>query len=78
MTYKLNPSLAKIVSLVVLVMDGNETQYPNGAALAECEFEKNYLVESISARDSAVVVALKENTTVNQINWVGEEAVSFF
>lgn len=78
MNYKLNPILAKIQSAVVLVIDGNEQTYDNGTVLTNVAFEQNYLVDSISARDSAVVIVLKQNDKINEINWIGEEAVSFF
>lgn len=78
LNYKLNPELAKIEAPVVLVIDGEELAYENGAALLHLNFKHNYLVEKISARDNMVVVCLKENNEINSMNWVGEEAVSFF
>lgn len=78
MNYKLNPGLAKIEAPVVLVFDGEERSYENGAALLDLTFKQNYLVDHISARDNAVVIFLKENNEINHINWVGEETVSFF
>ena len=77
MTYRLNPSLGKITSPVILSIGGAETSYSDGAALTELSFEKNYIVASITARDNAVVVTLQENTAINNISWIGEEAVSF-
>lgn len=78
MNYKLNPELAKIKGPVMLVIDGNEQIYEDGSALTELTFERNYLVDSISARDNTVVVVLRPNHQMNDIHWVGEEAVSFF
>lgn len=78
MNYKLNPELAKIDAPVILVIDGEEQSYENGTALLHLNFKQNYLVEKISARDNAVIVFLKVNDAINDINWVGEEAVSFF
>lgn len=77
MTYKLNPNLRKINGSVILVIDGHEMICTDGKALTELEFEKNYIVDSITARDNAVVVILKENDRTNIINWIGEEQVSF-
>lgn len=78
MNYKLNPELAKIEAPVVLVIDGEEQAYENGAALLHLNFKQNYIVDKIAARDNAVVVFLKKNDEINSMNWVGEEAVSFF
>ena len=78
MNYKLNPELAKIESPVILVIDGEEQVYENGTALLHLNFNQNYLIDKISARDNAVIVFLKVNDAINDINWVGEEAVSFF
>ena len=80
MTYKLNPEIAKIVSPVVLIIDGAEIICEDGAEAAEMTFEKYYVIETISARANAVFICLKENDRINEISWIGEEAVnaSFF
>lgn len=80
MTYKLNPEVKKITSPIIIKFDGSEEvlSYEDGAALAEADFEKNYLIDSVSAKDSSIEITLRENDKVNVVNWVGEEAVSFF
>ena len=77
MTYKLNPQLRLIKAPVVLVIDGEERQFSRGEELTRLEFEKYYVVNSISARGNKVVITLKENDRIFNINWVGEEEVSF-
>lgn len=77
MTYKLNPQLRLIKAPVVLVVEGVEQSYGSGEELTRLEFQKYYLVDSISARDGSVVVTLKENDRQFNINWIGEEEVSF-
>ncbi len=77
MTFKLNPQMRLIKAPVILVVDGEERCYPDGEALAKMEFDKQYVIDSISARDGTVVVTLKINNRVNDITWIGEEAVSF-
>ncbi len=77
MTYKLNPQLNLIKAPVILVTEGIESSYGSGEDLTTLEFDKNYIVESVSARDGSVVITLKENNRQFNINWVGEEAVSF-
>ncbi len=80
MTYKLNPDVSKICApIIVRFVSGEpDRRFPNGATLADAVFEKNYLTESMSVENESVVLVLRENDRVNAINWVGEEAVSFF
>ena len=80
MTYKLNPDVKKITSPIKIKFDGSEEvlNFADGVALAEADFEKNYLIDSVSAKDSSIEITLRENDMVNVVNWVGEEAVSFF
>ena len=75
MTYKLEPGLRKIQSPVVLVIEGMETRYPDGKAVTELTFDKSYLIQSVTARESSVVIQLMEN---EQINKTEETTISFF
>ena len=77
MTYKLNPQLRLIKAPVILVVEGEEKRFSSGEELTRLNFQKYYLVDSISAIDGSVVVTLKENDRQFNINWVGEEEVSF-
>lgn len=77
MTYKLSPHLRLIKAPVILVVDGVEKRYGSGEELTRLEFEKYYVVNSISAIDGSIVVTLKENDRQFNINWIEEEAVSF-
>ena len=77
MTYKLNPQLRLIKAPAILVIEGMERQYNSGEELTTLIFDKNYIIDSISARDNMVVVTLKENDRQFNINWIGEEEVSF-
>ena len=80
MTYKLNPELKKINAPIILrFADGTETMsFPDGEALAAAEFGKSYLIDSLFVENDAVILVISENDTVNLVNWVGEEPVSFF
>lgn len=78
MTYKLDPSVAKITSRILLISNGTEKVYENGEQLADADFDKYYLIESISIKDDMIAVKLKENDRINDTNWCGEEQVSFF
>lgn len=78
MTYRLNPELVKVLSPVVLVLpDGTRLKYQNGTDAASATFEKRYTLSEVRAIDSKVEISLEE-ASVNNINWIGEEAVSFF
>ena len=77
MTYKLNPQLRLIKAPVILVVEGEEKRFSSGEELTRLDFQKYYLVDSISAIDGSVVVTLKENDRQFNINWIGEEEVSF-
>ena len=80
MTYKLNPELKKICApIIVRFADGTSAMnFPNGEALTATEFEKNYLLDSLTVENNTIVLTLRENDAINVVNWVGEEAVSFF
>lgn len=75
--FKLNPQLRLITAPVILVIDGEERIYPDGESLTALEFDQRYVIDSIRAQGNAVVVTLKINDRVNEISWIGEEAVSF-
>ena len=78
MTYKLDQIVRKISVPVILRTDDGEEIFENGITLSDVGFDKYYLIESISVRDDKVVIAVKENTAVNDTTWCGEEQVSFF
>ena len=75
LTYKTEHIVEKINAPIICVIDGVETEYESGAAMYAHEFEKKYCVESISVRDSKVVVTLAE-WKQDKITWIGEDAVA--
>ena len=78
MTYKLNPELKKIQSPITLVLpDGSRSEYQSGTDVTSEMFEKRYTVSSMRAIENSIEIRLEE-ASVNEINWIGEEAVSFF
>ena len=77
MTFKLNPQLRLITAPVIIVIDGEERSYLDGESLTVLEFDQRYVIDSIGAQGNTVVVTLKINDRVNDISWIGEEAVSF-
>jgi len=81
MTYKLNPALKIILSPLIVVFDGKETEYISEKALSEQVFGKNYLVDSITAKADRIVISLVENpnATSNGDSWEhGSDLLSFF
>lgn len=68
MTYKIDQCVAKITSHVLLIYDGYEKIFDNGKQLADADFDKYYLVDSISIKDDMIAVTLKENDRINDTN----------
>lgn len=82
MTYRLNPEVRKITSPIILSFsDGREDQqFQDGASLADAVFCRNYLLESLSARNGYVVLTVRENDQINATDWADGEVAerSFF
>ena len=84
MKYRLNTKLQIIKSPIVIVLPNNdggtaiERRYSNGEELIHEEFDEYYLVEAIEAVDNHIVLRLKVNDRINDINWAGEEQTNFF
>ena len=79
MTYKLNPELRKIRSLIILAFpDGTEKFFASGAELTNAVFDKRYDIAEITAKDNMIRLKLIDQQDMPTINWIGEEAVSFF
>lgn len=82
MTYKLNPEVRKISSPIILEFceERERQRFADGTALAEAVFNKNYCIESISAKENCILLTVRENDRVNATNWIGEETAepSFF
>lgn len=78
LTYSLESYLGKIKSPIICVIGGKETEYSDGQALLSHKFDRYYLVSAIRHAERAIVVELEENKRINDISWIGEEAVSFF
>ena len=79
MTYKLNPEVGKIRNPVRLIfLDGTEKNFESGSEVANAAFDKRYIITEITAEDSKIKLKLMEQQEKPTINWIGEEAVSFF
>lgn len=77
MTYKLESSLSRIVSPVVLSFpDGSQEEYRDGSAVTEAVFDKRYMVDEMKAVGSRVEITLKE-ITAPITSWIGEEQTFF-
>lgn len=64
---------------VVCVLDGTKTEYKNGADLLE-GLEGKFVVESITAKDSKVIVTVKPDETIpNDLNadWIKEYVAQY-
>lgn len=61
MTYKFNPALDKVKSLVALIFpDGTRQEYSNGQSVTETSSSERYLVNEIRAGDGVVEITLKK------------------
>lgn len=80
MTYKLEAFIEKIKSPIVCVFGDKEVEYTDGMTLSKQIFDKYWLVDSISVRDEKIALVMKENKNINNVEWIGEDAVdkSFF
>ena len=77
MKYKIEQFVAKINAPIVCRFDGEELSFENGKDLAEYQFDKRYEITELTIEDGKVIACLSEQPVPN-MNWVGEEAVSFF
>ena len=76
--YKLNPEIQKIMSPVILFFpNGDKQEYDNGKKAAGDTFNRKYMVSEMRAVIEKVEVKLTELEAPN-MNWSGEESVSFF
>ncbi len=88
MTYKLHDSmLEKIKGSFICIINGEEIAYNDPSVLLSQTFEKEYIVESIEARNDQIIVTFKENDIIpNDLNadWAKEhmtktgKEISFF
>lgn len=78
MTYKLNSELKKIKSPIVLLLCDQELRFNNGAELAEKEFNKPYIIDTITAKDSVVFITVLEKDNMPTTDGIDEKEVSFF
>ena len=80
MTYKLNPEVRKICAPITLRFANGKADmsFLSGEALADACFDRNYLITKYEVKNDAVVLTLNESSAMPVVNWVGEEAVSFF
>lgn len=73
---KYNAFLSRIKSPIIAVIDGKEAKYSGGVQeLLEQKFDKDYVVSTITARDSTIVIDFEENSIIpNDLNadWVKE------
>ena len=77
-TYKLKPELRKTQFPVALVFpDGRRSQYRGETTVTNEAFEKKHMAASMKVIDGSIEIKLEESQ-VSDINWIGEEEVSFF
>ena len=78
MTYKLEPWVGKIKSLVTVILpNGEMRRYLNGSVAASDIFDKHYIVTEISAVGGDIILTL-QILSMPDNNWIGEEQQGFF
>ena len=79
MTYKLQETISKISSPVVLLIDGEERyQFDNGIEAYEQDYDHYYLIDELYIKSGKIYIVMRENNQITGVNWCGEEEVSFF
>jgi len=79
MTYKLQEIISKITSPVVLLIEGEERyQFNCGREAYEQDYDHYYLIDELYIKSGKIYIALRENNQTNDVNWCGEQEVSFF
>ena len=78
MPYRIVHYVSVFDSPIDVNVEGKLLHFKDGKELAETEFEKNYSITKISAESDHFMIELEENNRVNNINWIGEEEVSFY
>ena len=77
MTYKLDPSLSRITSPVLLILpNGEAKEYKNGALVIRDVFDQKYSVADMKAVGDVVVITLSY-AEMDCVNWVNEEQTFF-
>lgn len=67
MTYKLEPSLARISSPVILILPGGEKkEYENGTEVCRAVFKHRYRVVEVRAIENKIKISLEESDEPNQ------------
>ena len=73
MTYKLEPGLARITSLVCLLFpSGKKMEFENGEMACKAVFDKRWRVTEIRAAGDVVEIKVEE-MGVPSVNPIGEE-----
>ena len=78
MTYKLNNEVKKINSPIVLLLFNQELRFNNGIELAKKEFDKPYIIDTITAKDSVVFITVLEKENMPTTDWSKDKDISFF
>ena len=66
MTYKIDPSIEKIKSPVVLVIGEDRREFEDGAAACRSVFDRKWKVAEIAAIESKIEISLEESDEPDQ------------
>lgn len=79
MNYELKKVLELIHGAVVLTVDGDRKEFASGKDAVD-QLSEKYVINSITAENGAVVIALEKDTTIpNDMNadWVKEHVAQY-
>ena len=66
MTYKIDPSIEKIKSSVVLVMGEDRREFEDGAAACAAVFDRKWKAAKIAAIENKIEISLEESDEPDQ------------
>ena len=79
MKYKIMRDFRLVTCPIIVKVESNELNFPNGITLMQHEFDNRYLVQEITAEGGKIIVRLSEDKSpVSVSNYAMDENVSFF
>ena len=64
--------------MTLIFSDGTKEHFKSGTEVENAIFDKHYVIAEITAENNEIKLKLMEQQNKPTINWVGEEAISFF
>lgn len=78
MKYKIDQFVSKITAPIEVLFEDKRLEFADGYELADCEFEKPYIIQAISSKNNKVVIVITENNRINDVRQICKEQAGFF